>query len=86
MLGDTLGLETVAEGIEQEDQVSALLALGCVAGQGFLFAPSTTLEALAISSFAVRRAQLWEGHAPDDPLTATGRHRLLPVSRPRSAA
>ena len=40
MLGDTLGLETVAEGIEQEDQVAELLELGCVAGQGFLFAAS----------------------------------------------
>jgi EAL domain-containing protein (putative c-di-GMP-specific phosphodiesterase class I) len=29
MLGETLGLETVAEGIEHEDQVSNLLALGC---------------------------------------------------------
>ena len=86
MLGDTLGLETVAEGIEQEDQVAALLALGCVAGQGFLFAPSTTLQALASSPYADRRAQLWEGHAPDDPLTATGRHRLPALSRPRSAA
>ena len=86
MLGDTLGLETVAEGIEPEDQVAALLALGCVAGQGFLFAPSTTLEALASSTFAHRRAQLWEGHGPDDPLTATGRHRLVAFSRPRSVA
>ncbi len=86
MLGETLGLETVAEGVEQEDQVAALLALGCVAGQGFLFAPSTTLEALASSPFAHRRAQLWEGHAPDDPLTATGRHRLPAFSRPQSAA
>jgi diguanylate cyclase (GGDEF)-like protein/PAS domain S-box-containing protein len=86
MLGDTLGLETVAEGIEQEDQVAALLDLGCVAGQGFLFAPSTTLEALATSAFAERRAQLWEGHGPDDPLTATGRHRLPAFTQSRSAA
>src|SRR5205807_3236702 len=37
-LGETLGLDTVAEGIELDPQVGALLALGCVAGQGFLFA------------------------------------------------
>ena len=37
-LGETLGLDTVAEGIELEPQVAALLELGCVAGQGFLFA------------------------------------------------
>jgi diguanylate cyclase (GGDEF)-like protein/PAS domain S-box-containing protein len=86
MLGDTLGLETVAEGIEQEDQVTALLALGCVAGQGYLFAASAPLEVLASSSFAARRAELWEGHGADDPLTATGRHRLPAFPRPRSAA
>ncbi|MEQ1801842.1 MAG: EAL domain-containing protein [Gammaproteobacteria bacterium] len=86
MLGDTLGLETVAEGIEQEDQVAALLDLGCVAGQGYLFAASAPLEVLAQSTFAARRAQLWRGHAPDDPLTATGRHRLPAFPRPRSAA
>jgi len=86
MLGDTLGLETVAEGIEQEDQVAALLALGCVAGQGYLFAASTGLAELAASPFAARRAELWEGHPADDPLTATGRHRLPPFPRSRSAA
>jgi diguanylate cyclase (GGDEF)-like protein/PAS domain S-box-containing protein len=86
MLGDTLGLETVAEGIEQEDQVAALLELGCVAGQGFLFSASAPLEELAASTFAARRAQLWQGHAPDDPLTATGRHRLPAFPQPRSAA
>ena len=47
MLGATLGLETVAEGIENEDQVAALLDLGCVAGQGFLFASSRSLDVVA---------------------------------------
>ena len=86
MLGDTLGLETVAEGIEQEDQVAALLQLGCVAGQGFFFAASAPLADLASSSFVARRAQLWMNHGPDDPLTATGRHRLPAFRRPRSVA
>ena len=86
MLGDTLGLETVAEGIEQEDQVAELLKLGCVAGQGFLFARSTTLEMLAASPFAVRRAELWRGAGVDDPLTATGRLRQPAFARSRSAA
>jgi len=63
-----------------------VVALGGVAGQGYLFTPSTTLEALASSAFAQRRAALWEGHAPDDPLTAMGRHRLVAFSRPRRSA
>ncbi|HVU72260.1 MAG TPA: EAL domain-containing protein [Mycobacteriales bacterium] len=32
-----LGITTVAEGIETEDQLTALRALGCAEGQGFLF-------------------------------------------------
>ncbi len=36
-LGNSLGLRTVAEGIETEAQYAALAALGCKFGQGFLF-------------------------------------------------
>jgi predicted signal transduction protein with EAL and GGDEF domain len=37
-LGDSLGMFTVAEGVETEAQRAALLALGCRFGQGYLFA------------------------------------------------
>ena len=37
-LAHALGLRTVAEGIEDDDQRRAVLALGCDIGQGFLFA------------------------------------------------
>jgi EAL domain-containing protein (putative c-di-GMP-specific phosphodiesterase class I) len=37
-LGETFGLDVVAEGIETSKQRDALLALGCEQGQGFLFA------------------------------------------------
>jgi len=85
MLGTTLGLETVAEGIENEDQVAALLDLGCVAGQGFLFASSSSLDLVAKTPFMARRARLrTEGVAHAD-LTATGRYRAAELWR-RSAA
>jgi EAL domain-containing protein (putative c-di-GMP-specific phosphodiesterase class I) len=46
-LADTLQLRTVAEGIEDGAQHSALRALGCTLGQGFLFArPMTQGELL----------------------------------------
>ena len=52
MLGETLGLDTVAEGIESEKQAAALIALGCSAGQGFLFARPGPLAELSPRAFA----------------------------------
>ena len=36
-LGDTLGLSVVAEGVENDDQASVLLEMGCALAQGFLY-------------------------------------------------
>ncbi|CEP37661.1 MULTISPECIES: putative bifunctional diguanylate cyclase/phosphodiesterase [unclassified Halomonas] len=36
-MANTLGLETIAEGIENQDQITALLAMGCAQGQGYYF-------------------------------------------------
>jgi diguanylate cyclase (GGDEF)-like protein/PAS domain S-box-containing protein len=80
-LGDTLGLDTVAEGIEYEPQVSALLELGCVAGQGFLFAKAGPLEALTQSTFVERRAEHWTAQSADETLSASGRFNALKVQR-----
>jgi diguanylate cyclase (GGDEF)-like protein len=45
-IGETLGLMTVAEGIESEEERSHLLRLGCRVGQGWLFAPAVPLAEL----------------------------------------
>ena len=37
-LGQRLGVDVIAEGIEEREQVDPLLALGCRLGQGYLFA------------------------------------------------
>jgi diguanylate cyclase (GGDEF)-like protein/PAS domain S-box-containing protein len=84
MLGETLGLETVAEGVEADDQVAQLLQLGCVAAQGFLFSHATSLDAVAASSFALKREQLRLAHSGYDKLTATGRYRIAEIVRQRS--
>jgi diguanylate cyclase (GGDEF)-like protein/PAS domain S-box-containing protein len=47
-LGSSLGLEVIAEGIENEEQLARLLALGCRYGQGFLFSPPLDAEAAAV--------------------------------------
>jgi len=86
MLGETLGLETVAEGVEVDEQVAQLLQLGCVAAQGFLFSHATSLDVIAASSFALRREQLRVAHSGYDRLTATGRYRVADLVRKRGAA
>ena len=76
-LGESMGLDTIAEGIESEAHVTALLALGCVAGQGFLFQKADSLERLAASSFVARRAELWSAQAEHEALSPTGRFQAL---------
>ena len=76
-LAAALGLDTVAEGVELEPQVAALLDLGCVAGQGFLFARSGSLEQLSASSFVARRNALWTAQAAREDLSPTGRFNAL---------
>jgi diguanylate cyclase (GGDEF)-like protein len=46
-LAQVLHLSTVAEGIETEEQAAELRALGCVTGQGYLFAKPLTPQAFA---------------------------------------
>jgi diguanylate cyclase (GGDEF)-like protein/PAS domain S-box-containing protein len=45
-IGDRLGLEVVAEGIEYQEQSETLQELGCELGQGFLFAKPMPHDAL----------------------------------------
>ena len=76
-LSETLGLDTVAEGIELEPQVDALLALGCVAGQGFLFAESAALAELSKGPFVAKRNELWAADAGGQDQSPTGRFAAL---------
>jgi EAL domain-containing protein (putative c-di-GMP-specific phosphodiesterase class I) len=46
-LAETLGLRTVAEGIEEETQLRELAAHGCQMGQGFLWSPALPPEEAA---------------------------------------
>ena len=54
-LGRTLGLETLAEGIEDNDQLAKLQAEHCDRGQGFLF--SKPIEPEAIEAFLLDAAE-----------------------------
>ena len=44
MMGDSLNLKTIAEGIEHPSQIQELQNLGCEAGQGFHFAKPLTTD------------------------------------------
>jgi diguanylate cyclase (GGDEF)-like protein/PAS domain S-box-containing protein len=45
-LGDTLGLRTVAEGVERVEQLAELVKLGCRWGQGYYFAKPLDVDSL----------------------------------------
>jgi EAL domain-containing protein (putative c-di-GMP-specific phosphodiesterase class I) len=43
-LGNALGLEVVAEGVERPDQAAELLRLGCLSAQGYLWSAARPPE------------------------------------------
>ena len=56
-LGDTVGIETVAEGVQRSEQRDQLLALGCQLGQGYFFSePLAEDEVLALLGTSRLRA------------------------------
>ncbi len=60
-MGKKLGLKTIAEGIELEEQYDFLARAGCDEGQGFLFGkamPLSTFEAYAREAFAGLEANI----------------------------
>jgi diguanylate cyclase (GGDEF)-like protein len=67
-IAQKMGIRIVAEGIESEDQVEQLRAIGCVLGQGFIFSPAvdrraTTMLLLDHSQNAVRLPIAKDGSA-----------------------
>jgi len=64
-LGDTLKLQTIAEGIERAEQRAALVQLGCPLGQGHHFWPALSAGAIEelLSADRYPRLRLVEGSA-----------------------
>ena len=52
-LGQKLGVQVLAEGIETDEQLGHLRRLGCDLGQGFLFSPA--VDAAQVPAMSVRR-------------------------------
>jgi diguanylate cyclase (GGDEF)-like protein/PAS domain S-box-containing protein len=72
-LGETLGLEVVAEGIESELQQRELIELGCVAGQGYYYSKPGMLHELEYSVHMMRRRTMADTLPQGAKFTATGR-------------
>ena len=89
-LAGTLGLLTVAEGIETHDQQTIVTALGCDLGQGYLFSVPVDAEAafavLTAAPLAVPHPRPGEGRsaALQRRLTRLRLSRAAPARRPRS--
>jgi EAL domain-containing protein (putative c-di-GMP-specific phosphodiesterase class I) len=50
VMGHTLGLNVIAEGVETEEQKQALIGLGCSLGQGYLLGrPAAQMGALPVA-------------------------------------
>ncbi|AWM88089.1 bifunctional diguanylate cyclase/phosphodiesterase [Microvirga sp. 17 mud 1-3] len=69
-LAKRLGMQTVAEGLEDAAQLRCLQMLGCDQGQGFLFSPALPVDEAAAyfkAHHAYRRAQLYQFVLPARP-------------------
>ena len=80
-LGDTLGLEVIAEGIELEHQQRELIELGCVAGQGYFYAKPGLLQDLEQSVHMKRRRTMADTLPQGARFTATGRFLIGSLKR-----
>jgi diguanylate cyclase (GGDEF)-like protein/PAS domain S-box-containing protein len=77
-LGRTLGMQTIAEGIERPEQREGLRALGCDLGQGFLFARSMTATDFAASLAEATRPPAG-GRSARDPRTPRSTEKVGPA-------
>ena len=68
-LGKTLGLDVVAEGVETQEQLDALLRMGCRHMQGYLFGKPMAADELTMR-FALASGDEGQSPSPPHPLPA----------------
>jgi diguanylate cyclase (GGDEF)-like protein/PAS domain S-box-containing protein len=79
-LAEALGLDTVAEGIEDDSQRDTLLALGCRTGQGYAFGKAMPVGEV-LEAAVTRRRSMLAGNIPGEvEYSATGRFRGMEKS------
>ena len=69
MMGESLNLRVIAEGIENAEQVSALKLLGCESGQGYHFSRPLSQEAMSefLANTETTSRMVWFPHADQLP-------------------
>jgi diguanylate cyclase (GGDEF)-like protein len=76
-LAEALGLDTVAEGIEHEEQRDTLLQLGCRTGQGYSFGKAMPVAEVLEAAVTRRRSVMAGNLAGGLEYSATGRFRSI---------
>jgi diguanylate cyclase (GGDEF)-like protein len=76
-LAEALGLDTVAEGIEDDAQRDTLLSLGCRTGQGYSFGKAMPVGEIADAAVTRRRVVLAGNTPAHTEYSATGRFRAV---------
>jgi EAL domain-containing protein (putative c-di-GMP-specific phosphodiesterase class I) len=76
-LADALGFDTVAEGIEHDQQRDTLLELGCKTGQGYSFGKAMPVAEVLEAAVTRRRSLLAGNVAGQIEYSATGRFRSM---------
>ena len=64
-LGETLGLQTIAEGVTRPSQLDAVRSLGCQLAQGYLFAGALAPAAVTAWLTAEHAAERTSARAPE---------------------
>jgi diguanylate cyclase (GGDEF)-like protein len=84
-LGESLGITTVAEGIESNEQARRMRALGCTYGQGYFFAQPMTPAEIEAGVEGLATPMRWD---PDGRRAPTRRRRTMrsvPGGQPSAA-
>jgi len=79
-LAQSMGIDTVAEGVERADQVRELQAAGCALAQGYFYA--RPFPADAIAQFALRRVS----EQPENDLDSRMERAIAPLASPELPA
>ncbi len=84
-LGDSLGIASVAEGIESTEQAERMRALGCTYGQGFFFAMPMSATEIEAGVEGLASDHAWRPAHQREPAKRRRALRAVPGGQPSAA-